>query len=1524
MKNCRKVISLVLALIMLLSAVSVGLTASAKNKKDLYTTKAALSGKMNAADSYELTNEQYATIILDFADKTLGEANIPLITIPITDGFKIQIDATSINGLNGTFKDLGEKIGGFKSFLGDIGDLDFSMFKDSTARDDDTSSSDVAFISALVSFLSTKVNYEAVGKLVRKGLGTGSGQLNPGSIVNGFIPSDIKDLTSDIVGFLKKTLFGDANASFDANVATLVADTINSMEMEMLDGYTFEATDSIYTTIDKLVRVLTKWAVKNLQADTWHFKDMILSNMPTFEEDYPFVDLDGLTEITWDWQTDGMGTKFIAGTPSTYIIYHVNNLIGHVVDKVIPTFKDFKGGWTKDNSTSSLSTLNSNIAKAAQFADIKLNNGGTFTDAEADALANPTKSYAMVLADAMLKMFFPSLKVEKADIQQGNIAVLAVQALNEFFCYYMPEKTLTSANWSGIQDLYTYNASGTVLNRTYYTEARCQKIYKSMAALVLQKFAGAYLPTDKINFTTITNLESTTNIDTVLKDLGKYFLNYVCKAGDLNYGALGTVGSSETIYVAADRIIFSLNTSGAYIEGCTNGGRNTSGIIPEGFLPDIIKSSGHTHCTTKDVIDHLFSCIENLSVGDLLKILVPNSSNTEMTTALIPTLGCYEVIRILNVFFPGTWTSKTGSLDALINNNNLGNILEAILKNLNMNYHIFPALKLVCTMMGLSTAQTRGEADVSLAKLAYVGGQAVYTDISPLIETSGTSIPSSTYYIKVANTSKGIPGGYHNQAYEERMWVPYKLQVTSITCENDGGVSVSGVGSNTEIESNASLGFAVSGTASSTNKVLSFLIKYKMYYEDGARKGIEQQARLYAFLGTQSYTSISSATVTAKVPSTIYGSPSMFNNTIGYAITSNASATNSGSCEDTVFPSALTAKGLTFSASDVGTPTSTAGDQYKPFSVSVPGTVDLDTLYGTYTITYKLKTKDTAVEGSDYGSNTEKTINWVMFDDGGLPSLVSKYESMALQSFDYDNTTLWNAFQTELAKATAMIDKPSAYGTTVAALTTAFANEKEALTAAYEALAESSTADYTESLKARLVEYADGDEQNNIRAKYTMWDYTPVSYARYSSSLSTVRSYYNNKELSSVKVTEALRYNQEMALLLFTSTATENSKAKALVNLQTVKAAYTDTSTYSVSNYTLESLTALQDALAQADKVIGGKGLDGKSEPKTSDYADARNDILKSLNQLVDQPLDVIELYNAIVAAEASYKTEVSAYDEEDTRKDNMQFTDDSWNRFIAALESAYNAINNPQDVIEEAGSIASANALLISKYKQEITDAIANLEANPYVSRLVPKDAYADSFDTFNYGDKVMVGPQQIDIGNYIVVPYNCRPSATNLKKYFGFSKNVSRYTYEDEEDDDGNVTRVWKTYGGSDCTMKAYTDSTASKAASTTSGLVTGNIIRVTAPTGNYIDYTVIVAGNVNGIKTAAANMTGASMQATIDALKQYLPNIVNNVGVADMTPAYIMACDLNRDGRVDITDLVLLSRWEASATNCPVSIL
>ncbi|MBR0414238.1 MAG: hypothetical protein IJI67_04115 [Clostridia bacterium] len=1481
MKQCKKVLALVLALVMLLSAVGVGLTASATNVKNLYTG-AALSGKMNKADSYELENEQYASIILDFADKALAEANIAPIVYPLTGGLRISINLKSINQLNTSIMGLDtliDKVPG--SLLGDVQKLYLKDFTTNTARDGRTCASDVRFINALVSFINNESNYSRIKKLVQKGVGSGDGQFDAGAI-NGMINDMAGDIVGDIVGFLKKTLFQDSNANFDTEVASLITELLNGLDLEMIKGYTFETSDTLYSTVDKLARVITRWAVSNVQADTWQIKENILAAMPSFEKDYPFVKLDNITSINWDWQDDGMGTKYVAGNASTYLVYHVNNCIGSIVETIIPEFKNFKGtyaeaGWKKDNSTSSLSTLNTNIAKAAQFADIKLNNGGSFTEQEIASMTNPTKSYAMVLANTIIKMFFPGIKVEKQDILQGNIAVLAVQALNEFMAYYIPDNVLT--------DLYTYNETGTVLNRSKYTESYCQSQYKKMCAQLLAKFVSGYFPeqSGKLEFS------NKNDLDAVLKDIVKYFMNIVCKAGSLSEGALGTISNSDTVYTAVDRIILSLNSSGVYQEGASpSGARNVTGIIPEGFLPDSIKASGHTHCTSKDAIDHLFNCVNDLNFGDLFKILIPNASNSEMNTSLFPTLVSREFIRIINVIFPGTWTSKTDSLNALITNPNLGTMLANIMSKLNINYHVYPGLKLVSTLMGLSTAQTRGEAEIDLS---YKFSDSLYTKISPEIASGSTAsqpnIPAN-YNITVTNTSKGINGGYHSSTGSEVQYEPYKLQVVSIQCVNDSNVTVSGVGDTTIVKSDESMNFPISGKATN-NKVLEFLVTYKMSNELGSYKGsIEQQSRLYAFFGNRAFTSARSNSVTVKIPSTIYGTPSMLNSAVGYYNTNDASASYSGSAEDSVFPTALKNAGFDFKAANTGTPESTLDAQFNPFSVSVPSGVEIGNYAGTYQLTYNLKTMDTSAEGSSYGSNTPINVNWVLFDDGGLEKLVNSIVGEALQSGDFSNTDLWNTFEAELIHAQTMLKNPSSAGTTAAALTTAFANEKEVLENTYKALKESSTADYTGLLKERLVEYADGDPENNIRPKYTRWDYATVGYARYDSSLSTVRDYYQKKESSSIKVTEALRYNEEMAkpAILFADSTTEVSKGKAQTNLQTIYNEYNPRrSSYTADKYTPGSIEPLMEALDQAKQVLDGTGLDGQSAPKISDYADARSDILAALNKLIDQPLDIAALNALVTQVKEQYN-------------DNMYYTDAAWNVFEKALATADQYINDPYSLLDEdytAADVARVNAQITNEVIPQVNAAVQTLQDNPYISSLSGTATGAVAYD---FGKQIVCGPKVIDASEYIIVPYGT--TVANVSQFFEFSKNTSKYT----KDDEGN----WNTYCSVDGSPSFTIYNAAGRAQSSGLTKVRSDwTVTVTAP-GIESHYTIVVTANVGNKSISASLFAQAPAQ-----LATILPNVIANVGVDALKPAEILACDLNGDGMVDNTDLSLLKMWQ-----------
>lgn len=1480
MKKCKKVLALVLALLMLVSAVSVGFSAFAsQNGKSIYTGS-GLKTSMNSVDEYELDNQQYCSMILEFADKTLAEMNIKPMTIKITDGAVISVNLQSVDGLVDTILSVKKVVSSNASLIKEIGDFNFSYITADLSRGNNpTKTGDEALIKAFVQFLSDETNANLIKKAVQKGIGTSDGQLNPGNIVNGFLPDAVHDL--DIVKMIKEGVFNNANVKFDDGIADLITEILNNMNLEQLDGYKFVKTDSIYLTIDKVVRALTKWAVKQLQEDAWNIEESILGAMPTFKEDYPFVDLQGLTRVNWTWEGDGC-TTFTPGQPKTYLVYHINNLIGHIVDKVFPEFSE-QYTWTKDNSTNSLNTLDNNIAKAAEYADKKLN-GGTFTAEEISGLSATAKrkAYAMVLADALLKMFFPGIKIDKEDIKAGNICKLAVMALNELFSYYLPNEY--------IDDLYTYTESstGTIIsfNSSKYPESTCKTLYKQMAAQAISKFATGYFP---VTFST----SESKNIDSVAKVMLSYFLNTVCKAGNKSEGAIGTVSSSDTAYSAIDRIIFSYK-NGSYVEGASpSGGRNNSGILPKGFLPS-------AYSTTESIKNLLFSAVENLSIGSLLGVLIPNSSDTEMNTAVFPELATWEVIRIINVIFPGTWTSKTSSLDTLITNDNLGTILYKILRNLDMDYHVRPGVKLACFVLGLSTPQKRGEADISLAMAA----SGAFTEIGNVIPATSTSIPAG-YYIKVSNTTKGINTGYHNggnSGAEEVQDALYKLKVKSIVCENDSGVTVNA--SETVINDNESAGFAISGTLTdSPKKVLSFLVKYQMSLENGRNYSENEiESRLYVYAGMPDSTTITSGTVVATIPKTIYGSPSMINNAIGLLRTTDVNSSITAAAKDySTYPTSLTNAGISLSATDPGSPASAINKPFNPVSISVPGSVDISRYYGSHTMTYTMESKNPSQEGSDYGSPASANVNLVLFDDAGLPSLFSKYTGMDLQTKDFSDTALWSAFQSELIKAAVMINNPSAYGSTPSALTTAYTNEVQALTTAYEKLAKSSNVDYTDALNQRINTYADGNEADNIRALYPMWDYTPVSYARFSSSMSTIRDYKSKNESSSIRIEEALRFNDVMKDRLFTSDKTDSDKAAARQNLIDLLGKFVRTQ-YSADVYTYGSYQALMKAFDDAEAAKNNyTALDGTvGAARTSDYADARTEILEALNKLTEQPLKGEDLSNLISRVNA-IKAGTGLHD---NQFDNMYYTDETWNALETALANADVAINDPFTFINPAGEEPTPAEIATAKAKlgtllSDINTAFNNLEN--YKSVLELKNPDQEGYVTFKEGQKVIVGSKIIEGDDYVILPYGAGVAVNNIKNLYKMSENVSHYT----KDDKGK----WNTYStaGSDFDVTVLQSKTSTRAV--TSGLLkTGHAIKIVDGNSNTKIYVVVITGNTGSASSAARWATAPTDVAKV------LPNVIANVGVASISDEKLLACDLNSDGVVDITDMALLKKWQA----------
>ena len=169
-----------------------------------------------------------------------------------------------------------------------------------------------------------------------------------------------------------------------------------------------------------------------------------------------------------------------------------------------------------------------------------------------------------------------------------------------------------------------------------------------------------------------------------------------------------------------------------------------------------------------------------------------------------------------------------------------------------------------------------------------------------------------------------------------------------------------------------------------------------------------------------------------------------------------------------------------------------------------------------------------------------------------------------------------------------------------------------------------------------------------------------------------------------------------------------------------------------------------------------------------------------------------------------------------------------------------------------------------------------------------------------YDFGKKIVAGSRVIDASQFIIVAPGAKIG--DLNTLFEFSKNTSRYT----KDAEGN----WNTY----CSVEGTPTFTVYNAAgrkqtSMTSKLRTGYTVDVTAASSG-IDshYTIIVTGCDDNV-----NPTTSTFAKSPAALAAVLPNVIANVGADSFEPAQILACDLNSDGRVDNTDLVLLKMWQ-----------
>lgn len=223
MSKFKKVLSALLAMVMLFSVVSIGVEAAYSPYKG-----ADISG-YDSIDQPILTTDQYGSMIMDYLDHFLAETNYKL-SYDVVGVLQLDLDLTSVDATFASLRTLWGRVQGAKDLIGgDIVKLDFSAIQNAPSRGT-PNKTDIDIFMSLFQFLAD--NSAIVGKVA-------DGTLDLG-FLNGFIElGDYLNIPTLLKSLLAKEIYGKKNIPDDLDpdkpgVQGYEDVTIDSMIIQLL------------------------------------------------------------------------------------------------------------------------------------------------------------------------------------------------------------------------------------------------------------------------------------------------------------------------------------------------------------------------------------------------------------------------------------------------------------------------------------------------------------------------------------------------------------------------------------------------------------------------------------------------------------------------------------------------------------------------------------------------------------------------------------------------------------------------------------------------------------------------------------------------------------------------------------------------------------------------------------------------------------------------------------------------------------------------------------------------------------------------------------------------------------------------------------------------------------------------------------------------------------------------------------------------------------------------------------------
>ena len=400
----KRLLAIILASLLILSSATAGASAYQAYKDDALT-------KYDFTDTAVLTTEQYASALLDYADKALAKTTLK------DEVVGIKYDFTSINNALDSIYNIreGSTVKFLLPLLGDIKDLNVASIKDAR-RDEKKNGADIAVIKSVLEFLS--VNKGLVAKAVKGGVGNKNG-LNLGSILNGILKIDL-----DVSKIVREALWNMAYPDTDYSASNNVDDMLQVIIQNALAGVK-EIPESVRNLVDLNSKKFTYDFIEDLLQTAYNDMAVPLLNDQTMKWLGQEIDKDTTGTLAGLFNRDFRVSAYTVPAGST-LVAELNNIAGGIVNGLL---KNYNGWVSGDNSK-----LTDNVVAVARY--ILKETGGYFFPDWQKHIATPEE------IDAMSK--------------DELIAYIARSVINASVGYmYIPEDvtTVVGVAWEAVKQL---------------------------------------------------------------------------------------------------------------------------------------------------------------------------------------------------------------------------------------------------------------------------------------------------------------------------------------------------------------------------------------------------------------------------------------------------------------------------------------------------------------------------------------------------------------------------------------------------------------------------------------------------------------------------------------------------------------------------------------------------------------------------------------------------------------------------------------------------------------------------------------------------------------------------------------------------------------------------------------------------------------------------------------------------------------------------------------------------------------